>query len=68
MNPLDGNMAVAMFVSVAREQCKGMFALFKPDPQLMAVVDIALDLADQHDAPPIQGWATSPNMVKSTFA
>lgn len=68
VNPIDGDMAVAMFISVAREQCKGMFALFEPDPKLVAVVDIAFDVADQHGAPPIQGCTTSPNMVKSTFA
>ena len=68
MNPLDGDVTVAVFPSVAREQCEGVLALFEPDPKLVAIVDIAFDVVDQHDAPPIQGCATSPNMAKSTFA
>ena len=68
VNPLDGDVAVAAVIGIAREQCEGMFALFEPDTKLVAVVDIALDVADQHGAPPVQGCTTSPNMVKSTFA
>ena len=30
--------------------------------------DVALDLGDQHDASPGQGWAISRSMVRSTLA
>lgn len=68
MDPIGGDVRIAEIIGIARKSGEGMFACIELGAELAAVVNITLHVLDQHAAPPIQGCATSPNLLKSSFA